>query len=77
MSISPRCLLAWIDRCGTAEFVGAFVGEGAVSGAIPDFPGRAPATRQCHSPDEARQWIEREAEAFGVPIKWVDGIARG
>lgn len=77
MSISPgESLLAWIERCGTGDFVGAFVGEGAAAGAIPDFPGREPATRRCYSPDEARQWIETEAAAFGVSIKWVDRIAR-
>jgi hypothetical protein len=53
------------------------VGEGAVPGAIPDFPGREPAMRRCFSPDEARQWIEQEAAAFGVPIKWVNHITRG
>lgn len=68
-------LLAWIERYGTSEFVGAFVGEGAAPGAIPDFPGRAPAMRRCVSPDEAREWIEREAAAFGVPVKWVNHIA--
>lgn len=78
MSISHgESLLAWIERCGAAEFVGAFVGEGAVPGAIPDFPGREPAMRRCFSPDEARQWIEQEAAAFGVPIKWVNHITRG
>ena len=73
LSLSPGdSLLAWIDRCGNGDFVGAFVGEGAAPGAIPDFPGRAPATRRCFSPDEARHWIEQEAAAFGVPIKWVN-----
>nr|WP_294564625.1 hypothetical protein [uncultured Rhodopila sp.] len=77
MSMSPgESLLAWIERCGTGEFVGAFVGEGAAPGAIPDFPGRAPATRRCLSLDEARRWIETEAAAFGVSIKWVDRSAR-
>jgi hypothetical protein len=70
-------LLAWIERCGTGEFVGAFVGEGAAPGAIPNYPGRAPATRRCFSLDEARHLIEQEAAAFGVPVKWVNHIARG
>jgi hypothetical protein len=77
LSVLPgESLVAWIERCGTADFVGAFVGEGAVPGATPNFPGRAPATRHCVSPDEARQWIEQEAAAFGVPIKWMNDSAR-
>ena len=77
MSISPgESLLAWIERCGSGDFIGAFVGEGAVPGAIPDFPGREPAKHRCFSLDEARQWIEQEAAAFGVPIKWVNDVAR-
>jgi hypothetical protein len=73
LSISPgENLLAWIVRRDTGHYVGAFIGEGATSGAIPDFPGREPATRRCFSLDEARQWIEQEAAAFGVPVKWVN-----
>ncbi len=75
MSIShAESLLAWIERCDGGEFVGAFVGEGAVPGAIPNFAGRAPATRRYPTPDQARRWIENEAAAFDLPIKWVTNI---
>ncbi len=25
----------------------------------------------CTSPDEARQWVERQATALGIPVEWV------
>jgi hypothetical protein len=70
-------LLAWIEPRGTDRFMGAFVGEFAAPGASRHFPGRAPATQLCSSPDEARQWVEEQALAFGVPIKWVSDIRPG
>jgi hypothetical protein len=56
-------LLAWIVP-RRDEYVAAIVGAGAVSS-------RAPATQLCSSRDEARQWIEDEAAAIGVPIEWL------
>jgi hypothetical protein len=57
-------LLAWIEPGGDDdELVAAFVGGGA--------PDRAPATRVCATPDEAREWVETEAYALGVPVHWV------
>ena len=59
-------LLAWIEpRNGDREYTAAFVSFLTVSQ-------RAPATRRCGSVDEARQWVEREAAAFGVPVEWTD-----
>jgi hypothetical protein len=69
-------LLAWINPCKAGEFVAAFIGEGAVPGAYKDFPGRSPATQFCSSPDEARQWIEDQAAALDLPVKWVREIPR-
>ncbi len=43
----------------------------------PHFPGRAPATKLCVSPDEARQWLEAQAADFALPIKWVSEIPGG
>ncbi len=65
-------LLAWIEPCGADDYIGAFIGEGAV----PDsrFAGRAPATQHCSSPEEARQWVEAEAAALDLPVKWVGGF---
>jgi hypothetical protein len=56
-------LLAWIERSGTGEFRGAFVGDGARN--------RLPATQACSSIDEAREWVVEEAAALGVPVKWL------
>jgi hypothetical protein len=72
----PGNLLAWINSCKADEFVAAFIGEGAVPGAYKDFPGRSPATQFCASPDEARRWIEDQAAALDLPVKWVGGMPR-
>ncbi|HEX3572960.1 MAG TPA: hypothetical protein VHU42_00045 [Rhodopila sp.] len=65
-------LLAWIEPSDTGAFIGAFVGEGATSGIRRDFPGRAPATRHCSSVDDARQWVEEQAAALDIPIRWLE-----
>jgi hypothetical protein len=70
-------LLAWIKPRSADEFVAAFVGEHAVSGAYRNFAGRAPAKRFCSSLDEARQWIEGQAAAFDLPVRWVSGMPQG
>ena len=57
-------LLAWIEP-RNGECTAAFVSVLTASR-------RAPATRRCASVDEARQWVEREAAAFGVPVEWTD-----
>jgi hypothetical protein len=57
-------LLAWIELRDDEEFLAAFVGEAAADV-------RAPATQLCSSHSGARQWIENQAAAFGLPIKWV------
>jgi hypothetical protein len=65
-------LLAWIEPSGAGEYIGAFVGEGPVSDSR--FPGRAPAMHHCSSRDEARQWVEAEAAALDLPIRWLSGL---
>jgi hypothetical protein len=70
-------LLAWIKPRSVDEFVAAFVGEDAALSARKDFPGRAPATRLCSSPDEARRWMEDQAAALDLPIKWMSEEPRG
>ena len=67
-------LLAWV-KPGDGGFVGAFVGEGAVAGPLGGTPGRAPATRLCATPEEARRWVEREAAALDLPIRWVSELS--
>jgi hypothetical protein len=64
-------LLAWVEPCGTDKYVGAFVGEGAYQSGSAPSGGRPPAVQHCATEAEARQWIEAEAAAFGLPIKWV------
>ena len=58
-------LVAWIEPCGASEFSGKFVSEETAAQ-------RAPASCSCASRDEAKQWVEREADALGVPLEWTD-----
>jgi hypothetical protein len=67
-------LLAWVKPSSDDQYVAAYVGEGAVAGAYRNFPGRAPATQLCSSLDEARQWIEEEAAALELPVRWMSEI---
>jgi hypothetical protein len=56
--------VAWIESQDEASCTVAFVAATASR--------RAPATRKCASLDEARQWVELEAEALGgVSIEWI------
>ena len=63
-------LRAWIDKPEDKQgVVAAFVG---VPPGSDDPIRRLPATRRCASLTEARQWVEREAQALGgVQIEWV------
>jgi hypothetical protein len=67
-------LLAWIEpRGGDREFTAAFV-------SAPTAERRAPATYSCASLNEAREWVEVQAAALGVPVEWTDDrprVARG
>jgi len=64
-------LLAWIKPCSDDAFIAAFVGEDAAAGACQDFPGRAPATQLCSSSQQARRWIEEQAAALDLPLRWL------
>jgi hypothetical protein len=70
-------LLAWIEPQGTGHFVGAFVGEGAAAGVRKGFAGRSPATHVCASPEQAQRWIEEQASALDLPVKWIAQPPRG
>jgi hypothetical protein len=69
---SPNGLLAWIKQIDTDCCVAAYVGEGAGPDPHRGYPGRAPATQVCRSPDAARAWITQEAVTLRLPVKWMD-----
>ena len=66
---SNNRLIAWIEPESGQEFQAAFVSAAMAAR-------RRPATRRCASPAEARQWVEREAAALGVPVEWTDHSPR-
>ena len=61
MANTEDALRAWIEMQGD-KVVAAFVGA--------DESKRAPATRLCASKNEAEQWVESEAAALGLPVRW-------
>jgi hypothetical protein len=68
-------LRAWVERKPGGKFLAGFVGvvvtpDGRIAAAD-----RAPATQVCRSPEEAREWIEDEASAFGLPVEWIESAA--
>ena len=62
-------LCAWIETQG-GKVSGRFIGV-PLSAGLPSR--RLPARKSFSSPEEARQWVEAEARALGLPIEWVDG----
>jgi hypothetical protein len=60
-------LRAWIEAHDDAVLA-AFVGVPAAAARV----SRPPATQLCSSAEDARQWVEDEARAFGLPVEWVD-----
>jgi hypothetical protein len=65
---TDRRLRAWIEVQDGAVLA-AFV---AVPGLADSRGSRPPATQICSSTEDARQWVEDEARAFGLPVEWVD-----
>jgi hypothetical protein len=57
--------LAWVKPRNGEGFVASFVAASTVSR-------RAPATHGFTSPDEAKDWVERQASELGVPVEWGD-----
>jgi hypothetical protein len=70
-------MIAWISPHETGSYIGALVGEGAAPGGSGYSAGRTPAMQICASAEEARRWIEDQAAALGLPIKWVREMPRG
>jgi hypothetical protein len=66
-------LRAWIEHYPEDKYLAAFVGVTALPGGRMAAAGRPPATHIFSSPSSARQWVEREATAVGLPIEWVEG----
>ena len=58
-----NAILAWIEPGEHETFIAAYVDSGARN--------RAPATQACSTQDEARQWIQIQADELGVPVEWV------
>jgi hypothetical protein len=66
-------LLAWIETRHEDEVVASFIGDGALPNPGRPTTGRAPATQLCSSVEVARQWVHEQAQAFDLPVRWVDG----
>jgi hypothetical protein len=65
-------LRAWIERQPGDRFMAGFVGLAVAPDGRTAVADRAPATHVCRSPEEAREWVEEEAAAFGLPVEWVE-----
>ena len=65
-------LRAWIERQSGGGFRAAFLGVAVMPDGSSAVVRREPATRVCCSPEKARQWVEKEATAFGLPVEWVE-----
>jgi hypothetical protein len=70
-------LRAWVERKPGGKFLAGFVGVVVTPDGRMAAANRAPATQVCRSPEEAREWVEDEASAFGLPVEWVEGAAGG
>jgi hypothetical protein len=68
-------LRAWIDRQHGGRFLAAFIGVATLPDGGTAVADREPATRVCCSSDMARQWVEKEATEFGLPVEWVEGAS--
>ncbi len=65
-------LRAWIEHRSDDRYLAAFVGVAEAPGGQMIPARRPPATNVCSSPVSARQWVEKEAAAFGLPVEWVE-----
>jgi hypothetical protein len=68
-------LRAWIERKPGGRFLAGFVGVVVTPDGHVAVANRAPATQVCRSPEEAREWVEDEATAFGLPVEWAEAAA--
>ena len=69
-------LRAWIEQHNGEKVIAGFIGVATLPDGQHVAANREPATRICPSADTARQWIESEAAAFGLPVEWVDSDAQ-
>lgn len=68
-------LRAWIEQYQENKVIAAFIGVAVLPGGRKVIASRQPATHVCSSPDKARQWIENEASAVGLPVEWVESTS--
>ena len=66
---------AWIEQYPENKYLAAFIGVAVTAGGQMVPARRPPATNICSSPHSARQWVEKEAAAFGLPVEWVETAA--
>ena len=60
-------ILAWIKPQDGISFEAGFVAAAAAS--------RAPAMLSCSSSEEARNWVELQAQQFGARVEWVEPLS--
>jgi hypothetical protein len=70
-------LRAWIERQPGGKVMAGFVGVAVTPDGHMAAASRAPATQICRSPEEARECVEDEANALGLPVEWVECAACG
>jgi hypothetical protein len=70
-------LRAWIERQPGGRFLAGFVAVVVTPDGRMAVANRPPATQVCSTPEEAREWVEDEAFAFGLPVEWVERAAPG
>jgi hypothetical protein len=68
-------LRAWIERRPGGKFIAAFIGVATLPDGAAAVATREPAKQVCCSSEKARQWVENEATAFGLPVEWVEDAA--
>jgi hypothetical protein len=72
MIASSGKLRAWIEQQHGGAFVAAFIGVATLPDGRVAAANREPARQVCCSLDKARQWVEKEATAFGLPVEWME-----
>ena len=64
-------LQAWTERDASDRVIAAFIGATDLPSGRSVVADRAPAMQIFSSTETARQWVEREASALGLPVEWI------